>query len=152
MTGPKLYLAGPLFTESERLWNRQLARHLRAAGFDPFVPQEGEPIEAGPVSIFEHDMSGLRSAQAVVANLDGPMVDDGTAWEMGWAFGQRKPIIGYRTDSRNGNARDAVNLMLTCSCRTIVDVQVRDTPWESIFNGIVRALHALNLTSPVMAE
>ncbi|MBO4318302.1 MAG: nucleoside 2-deoxyribosyltransferase [Mailhella sp.] len=36
----------------------------------------------------------------VVALLDGPQVDDGTAWEIGYACAKGIPVIGLRTDFR----------------------------------------------------
>jgi len=36
----------------------------------------------------------------VVALLDGPEVDAGTAFELGYAFAQKKPIFGILTDWR----------------------------------------------------
>ena len=36
----------------------------------------------------------------MVALLDGPQVDDGTAWEIGYAYAKGIPVIGLRTDFR----------------------------------------------------
>ncbi|HUT15334.1 MAG TPA: nucleoside 2-deoxyribosyltransferase [Anaerolineae bacterium] len=59
-----------------------------------------------PEVIFEKDMVGVASANAVVALLDGTQVDDGTACEIGIFCGlmrtdpAKKGIIGFMTDSR----------------------------------------------------
>jgi hypothetical protein len=81
----RLYLAGPLFSEAERSWLDMLAARLRAEGFECFVPHEHFP-ELADVSVeevYRIDTDGLRSANALVAWLDGAMVDDGTACEIG---------------------------------------------------------------------
>jgi hypothetical protein len=81
----RLYLAGPLFADAERTWLDQLAARLRSDGFDCFVPHENFPelAEVTVERVYRVDVDGLRSANALVAWLDGPMIDDGTACEIG---------------------------------------------------------------------
>jgi nucleoside 2-deoxyribosyltransferase len=48
-----------------------------------------------------------------VAVCDGPQVDDGTAWEIGYAYGRGMPVFGLRTDTRVSQQVDErVNLMV----------------------------------------
>jgi nucleoside 2-deoxyribosyltransferase len=57
----------------------------------------------------------------VVAVLDGAQVDDGTAWELGWAHARGIPIFGLRTDRRTAQQPDEpVNLMIFESLRRLV--------------------------------
>ena len=81
----RLYVAGPLFSEAERTWLDDLAARLRAEGFDCFVPHENFPQLANVTveDVYRVDTDGLRAANALVAWLDGPMIDDGTACEIG---------------------------------------------------------------------
>jgi Nucleoside 2-deoxyribosyltransferase len=105
----RLYLAGPLFSEAERFWLDGLAARLRSEGFDCFVPHENFPALADVTleRVYEVDTEGLRSANALVAWLDGPMVDDGTACEIGMfaelvrSGGERyRGIVAIATDLR----------------------------------------------------
>jgi nucleoside 2-deoxyribosyltransferase len=58
----------------------------------------------------------------VVAIMDGTQVDDGTAWECGYAYAKGKPVIGLRTDFRScGDGKAPVNLMLSESTECIYD-------------------------------
>jgi nucleoside 2-deoxyribosyltransferase len=81
----RLYVAGPLFSEAERAWLDDLAARLRTEGFECFVPHENFPELADVTleEVYRIDSDGLRSSNALVAWLDGPMVDDGTACEIG---------------------------------------------------------------------
>src|SRR6476469_10392884 len=81
----RLYVAGPLFSEAERSWLDALAGRLRAEGFDCFVPHENFPelTDVSVDAVYAVDAEGLRSSNALVAWLDGPIVDDGTACEIG---------------------------------------------------------------------
>ena len=81
----RLYVAGPLFSEAERSWLDLFAARLRTEGFECFVPHEQFPELADVTveNVYRIDTEGLRSADALVAWLDGAMVDDGTACEIG---------------------------------------------------------------------
>lgn len=113
----KIYVAGPLFTEAERAYIDGYVRKFRAAGIDCFVPHEqsAEIKEISADAIFECDYAGIEPANALVAWLDGPMVDDGTAVEIGIYYGLmrqgepwRKGILGLVTDNRLRRKRDRV--------------------------------------------
>ena len=122
----RIYLAGPLFSEAEREWLDQFAQRLRAEGFDCFVPHEhfDALAELTPAEVFRVDAGGVRSANVLVAWLDGPVVDDGTACEIGMfaelvAGGdpRYRGIVGIVTDlrlqRRRGNAvGDGMNLFV----------------------------------------
>lgn len=103
----RIYFAGPLFTPYERDYIDRCAAKLRAEGFEVFVPHEIKlPNPVTAKFIFDIDSSEVMRANAVLALLDGPMVDDGTASEIGifWAAMRsdksKKGIIGLVTDTR----------------------------------------------------
>jgi nucleoside 2-deoxyribosyltransferase len=117
----RIYLAGSIFTPYERSFLADCAEHLRAEGFDVFVPHEQGLVglEATPEAVFAVDAGGVESADAVLAVLDGPSVDDGTACEIGLFFGltqrdpERKGVVGLLTDLRGERRGDfAVNLFV----------------------------------------
>jgi nucleoside 2-deoxyribosyltransferase len=113
----RIYLAGPLFSPAERAFLADCARVFRAAGIDCFVPHEHEFAlgTLNAASVFAVDCGeGIAKANALVAWLDGPMVDDGTACEIGIFYGLmqqrvpwRKGIIGLSTDMRRQRMRSA---------------------------------------------
>ncbi len=80
-----VYLAGPLFSDAERAWLDRLAACIRDEGIDCFVPHEQfeQLQQLTPQEVFRVDGEGLRAANVLVAWLDGPIVDDGTACEIG---------------------------------------------------------------------
>jgi|SRR6185369_4196827 len=75
----KIYLAGPLFASAEQEFNRQLCSRLQQAGHEVWLPQEHEPHEGTAKAIFEEDVGGMDWAEVIVANMDGPDPDSGTA-------------------------------------------------------------------------
>ncbi len=101
-TQPKktaLYLAGPLFSLAEQMFNRALAIELRQIGYEVFVPQEFCTNETTAKDIAERCKSFLLKSDAVIVNLDGADTDSGTAFEAGMA-NEQKTTIGFRTDIR----------------------------------------------------
>jgi nucleoside 2-deoxyribosyltransferase len=139
----KIYFAGPLFTAAERAWNNEVAKGLRAAQHEVFLPQEKEPGKDGP-GIFAADIAGINWAEALVAVMDGPDPDSGTCWEVGYAFGTGKPIVLVRTDIRSlaGSAGE-YNAMLVQSATVRVDLPAAET--EQVVAAIIEATIALDL-------
>jgi nucleoside 2-deoxyribosyltransferase len=125
----KLFLSGPLFTVAERDFNAGLAQFLTTQGFEVWLPQE-RVSRGGAKAIFQSCVKGLEWADAVVACMDGPDPDSGTAWEVGYAYCTGKPIVCYRSDFRTGgDAKSApYNLMLSQAAAARVEVGPRATP------------------------
>ena len=105
----RVYLAGSIFTPYERAFLDDCAARLRAEGFEVFVPHEQKELVVADVTaeaVFAADAGGVESADAVLAVLDGPSVDDGTACEIGLFYGlqqhdpERKGVVGLLTDLR----------------------------------------------------
>ncbi len=147
----RIYVAGPLFSAAERAWLDGLAATLRGEGFDCFVPHEnfGALKELSPDEVYRVDGDGLRAANVLLAWLDGPMIDDGTAAEIG-AFAELvradpsryKGIVGLVTDLRLERRRgvatgDGMNLFVIGAIRSAGSVC-----WT--VEDAVAALHALD--------
>ncbi len=153
----RLYVAGPLFTQAERAWNERLAAALADAGHDVFLPQtEVKAIASLDAdTIFKVDVDGVRSAEAVVAVLDGADPDSGTCFECGLAFALGIPIVALRTDFRAGG--DAlpgqklatINLMLAQASSRVVNLPDPGTDFATMAASLVAALQGLSPESPV---
>jgi len=125
-----IYLAGPLFCEARQAWHRATKARIEAeTGHAVIWPFELFPpgrIEAwgqdAPRKVMEHCRDAMAACSLVVALLDGPQVDDGTAWEVGFAHARCIAVVGVRTDSRHaGDVPGAlVNAMIHASCEVIV--------------------------------
>ena len=82
---------------------------VQRLGFEVFVPHEHELATGTDVtaaSIFAQDRPGIERADGMLAILDGPSVDDGTACEIGMFHAlmqsdpSKKGIVGLLTDMR----------------------------------------------------
>ena len=136
----KLYFAGPLFSAAERDWNAALAVRLRAAGHEVFLPQDQEKGKDA-AGIFATDVAGIDWADALVAIIDGPDPDSGTAWECGYAYG-KKPVVLVRTDFRgSGDPGMPYNPMLTASATLCLDLPFADM--DAVEAAVLDALGGL---------
>jgi nucleoside 2-deoxyribosyltransferase len=111
MTGlPKAYFAAPLFNDRERNFNSEVAERLELH-CEVFLPQRdgqllSELVDDGMASslaerrVFRADAAALRSATLLVAILDGGHIDEGVAFEIGFANGLDICCVGLQTDSR----------------------------------------------------
>ena len=145
------YLAAPLFTQAERSWNLKLAGLLSSAGHPVFLPQAEvlaiETLDAE--TIFKIDIDGVRSAEAVVAVLDGADPDSGTSFECGLAFALGTPIVLVRTDFRAGG--DAlpgqklatVNLRLAQAASAVVNLTSPIASLDELAIEVIKALESL---------
>ena len=122
VTAPRVYVAGPLFDEGERWFIEKVEALVADAGFVTFLPHRDNPpkTEFNVSEIFHNDKRGIDECDVVVANLNGITTDDGTAWELGYAYATGKYLIGLHTDWRARFPHEVVNLMLQCSLHRMV--------------------------------
>jgi len=117
----KIYLAGPLFSQAERDWAEELKALVEATFRQVQVlwphefPVQGEDI-------FRVNLENLEQCRLMIAILDGPQADDGTAWEMGYHYARGRRIVGIRTDFRRAGEHQGsiVNAMIQGCCHCIV--------------------------------
>lgn len=123
----RIYLASPLFSESERRYNTYLAEVLRKNFFSVYLPQEADDTEDGregsrEQTIYAKNLAELKKTDIVVGIIDGSDADSGTAWEMGYAFASGKRVIALRTDFRKFSGNERVNLMLEMEAEVVSSV------------------------------
>lgn len=136
----KLYFAGPLFTSAERTWNAEITAALRAAGHEVFLPQEQEHGKDA-AGIFAVDVGGIDWSDGLVAIMDGPDPDAGTAWEVGYAF-RKKPIVLVRTDFRaEGGPSGEYSPMLTQAATIRLDLPFATT--AEVIDAVLDAFRRL---------
>ncbi len=117
---PFIYLAAPLFSQAELLFNAQLASYLQQQGYSIFLPQAHCGEQKGQV-VYHTCLMGLTQAAVVIAILDGADADSGTCWECGYAVAKNIPVIVIRTDVRQSGDTKGFNAMLYFSATAIIE-------------------------------
>jgi nucleoside 2-deoxyribosyltransferase len=134
-TGTPIYIASPLgFSQGGHdFYYRTLVPYVASLGFEIFDPwkltdsTKIDAVRSLPYGsdkrekwrvlnseIGANNRAAIDRAHAIVAVLDGPDVDSGTAAEIGYAYARGKLIIGYRGDFRlsSDNEGSIVNLQV----------------------------------------
>ncbi len=107
-------------------------------GFTVILPQEEcAGLDTAPEEIFRVCKSGVEKADTILAILDGPDADSGTCWEVGFAYGLGKQIVGVRTDFRKCEVFN-VNIMLHYGVTTMITDTNNDD--EILFKEILSSI------------
>ena len=135
----RIYLAGPdVFFPNCREIAADLKNLCQLHGFEGLFPLDNQiefddPFEqpSNGIKIYQANIKLIRSCHAVMANLTpfrGPSADAGTVFELGFAIGLGRPVVGYSSSGllykykvqedglliENFGMRD--NLMIGASC------------------------------------
>jgi len=121
---PRLYFAAPLFSDAERRFNEELVAELRLF-FDVYLPQQdggllvnmvanGVQPKAAANVVFNLDVIEVKKCTVLLIILDGRTVDEGAAFELGYAYALGKRCIGLQTDPRR-MILAANNPMIDCA-------------------------------------
>lgn len=135
---PHFYFAAPLFTPHERNYNAMIADRLSAVG-TVFLPQrDGVLIPAAGRSVaemerlvpqvFATDIAAIEDCDVVFAVLDGRTIDEGVAFELGYAYARSRRCVGYLTDSRQLLA-SGINPMILGGLETLLRNENELTDW-----------------------
>lgn len=104
----KLYLAGPEVFLPNAVEHAEMQRELcRQYGFIGLHPMDNNiaisvQVYETAVKIYRGDVCQIRECDIVVANCNqfrGVLIDDGTAYELGFGNALGKPSYGYRIDA-----------------------------------------------------
>jgi len=150
----RIYLAAPLFSQMQRTWNRQLAARIAAENPNWKILMAQDFRENGRFNearsypaVFRRCLATIRAADVLVAVLDGPDVDSGTAFEMGVAHALGKTVVGLRTDYRPG-ADHGVNLMCARACTYVVrEFSFQENP-QCAADALIRRLRRIARQHP----
>ena len=134
----RIYFAGPLFCQSERAFNQNLAGQLEEAGFEVFLPQRDGVESSKPPyarmspderrkAMFETDLAEISKCDVFLFVLDGRIPDEGACVELGLAYmhrlatKRRRMIVGLQTDCRAAFIGSRLNPMLRLCFDQIVE-------------------------------
>jgi nucleoside 2-deoxyribosyltransferase len=144
--GPVIYLAAPLFSIVERRWNRDLAAAISKTIPNAVVilPQDFRisnrynDVRHWP-AIYRECIKAIDRADVLVAVVDGPDADSGTAFEMGYACKAGKPVVAVRTDFRQNQDR-GLNIMLSQAADEVLVRMSFDEDIEKLAADISRRI------------
>lgn len=123
----KIYIAGKIRREDERVFLEEIAKLCENLGFETFLPHRDVGLASGiedVEKIFEGDIKkGFVGVDLVVAVLDGLHVGAGTAWELGYAYANGIQAIGIKTDEPVSEALEYLSAILIGSMKIVGSVE-----------------------------
>lgn len=108
----RIYLAGPFFNEKQLNNMKTLEDLCKLHNINGISPRKFMVLKPrAPLSdrekVFKENVRAIDTSNLVLACVDDK--DTGTAWEMGYAYAMRKPVVAYTWG-------ESVNVMLAQSC------------------------------------
>ena len=119
----KVYIAGKLCSESEREFLEKIAKLVEDLGFSTFLPHRDVGLAENMKDVdkvFNGDIiEGFKDCSLIIADLNGLHVGAGTAWELGYAYANKIPAIGIKTDEPIEDALDSLSAILLGSMKIL---------------------------------
>ena len=128
----KIYLASPFFHQEEITMYEEAIRILRGQGLNVFVPREHTipnawdlPNNIWGENVFAVDYLAITQCDVVAVLNFGMYSDSGTAWEAGYAYGNKTATVQVLC----GEPNTTYSLMMINGCDKVV--QLADVAnWE----------------------
>lgn len=126
----KIYFAGPLFSEAEKIFNEKLVNIIEEFGYEVFLPQRDgyEAVKLKNLTeadksklVFKKDIGEIEKADIFFMVLDGRIPDEGACVELGYAYAKGKNCYGIRTDARAFELDLSMNPMISGCFIHIID-------------------------------
>ena len=110
MENATIYWSGPLFSQSDRRWNRECTEYIGSSGYKIILPQDRAYsfFHNGIMdyaALAKDNFAKALSADIFIMNMDGSDCDSGASIEAGARIlqdemNEKNTIIGVRTDFR----------------------------------------------------
>ena len=125
---PSLYVAAPFFSEAESKYNLAIKKVLEPS-FRVFLPQEsgclmseminsGVEVKAAAERVYQTDIRAIQECDVLLIVLNGRAIDEGAAFELGFASAIERSCFALQTDTRFAHAWGN-NPMITASVRRV---------------------------------
>lgn len=131
----KIYLASPFFNDVELERVDKVKEILDSKGLEVFSPKEHQHkdlefgTDAWRCATFSNDVKHIDWCDCVVAIIcNGNYDDSGTAWELGYAYANGKPVILVNLTG------ETINLMIADSLHALVTSyeELKDYDFEEL--------------------
>ena len=129
-----VYLASPFFNDKEIRDMENVLHSLKEKGLEVFAPIENQNkhikfgSEEWREETYTGDITGIISADVMVAVVNDNYMDSGTCWEIGFAIAVGMPVVVVDQNKKG------LNLMLANSLTAYVDTieQLDNYDFESM--------------------
>jgi nucleoside 2-deoxyribosyltransferase len=131
----KVYIAGPLCTKQEREYLEKIDRICKKNKIKTFLPHRDCGLWKSMKDvkkIARGDLEGFRNCNFVIASLNGFNVGCGTAWEMGYAYANKIPVIGLKTDRKIKDSVEEISAIIMGTTKIVKSLEELEKEIKSI--------------------
>jgi nucleoside 2-deoxyribosyltransferase len=118
----RVYVAGPLCTQEERNFLEKIDKICKKHGFETFLPHRDCGLWKSMKDvkrIAKGDLKGFDNCKLVIASLNGFNVGAGTAWEMGYAYSKKIPVIAIKTDRKPEESIEEISAIIAGTTKIV---------------------------------
>ena len=110
----KAYIAGRLWEKNSRYKLEKINALCEELGIDTFLPHRDVGIFKGDNTrfFFNGDSKAIDKCNVMIAILDWKYIGSGTAWEIGYAYAKKIPVIGIIEDIKSTYEPERVCVMV----------------------------------------
>lgn len=135
----KVYIAGKITTEEERKSLEEIDRLCKSLNLKTFLPHRDIGLAKGindVNKIFKGDIiDGFKDCDLIIALLDGLHIGAGTSWELGYAYANRIPAIGIKTDEPLEDALEYLSAILIGSMPIVTSIKELEEKLKEIIKA-----------------
>jgi len=122
----KVYIAGNLSIKRDREFLEEIDKVCKKFKLDTFLPHRDVGLleDIGDVKeVAKKDLEGFKDCKLLIASLNGFNLGAGTAWEMGYAYAERIPVIGIKTDRKIKDSVEELSAILVGTTKIVTSLK-----------------------------
>ena len=122
----KAYIAGPLSSQKEREFVKDLSLLCERLGIKTFLPHRDVGLWRSfrdTKKIAKGDLQGFHDCQIFIASLNGFVIGAGTSWEMGYAHARGIPVIGIKTDKKIKDSIEELSAIIVGTTKIVTSLK-----------------------------
>jgi len=109
----KAYIAGPLFMKDSRKVLEKIDKICKELKIKTYLPHRDMGIykKGDTIPFFRMNRDMIDECNFMIAYLDWKGISSGTAWEIGYAYAKKIPVIGLVEDIKTAKDYDRLCIM-----------------------------------------
>ena len=135
----KVYIAGSLFSESDRKFLERIDEICKNHGLKTFLPHRDCGLwrnKKDVKKIAKCDLDGFKDCSFLIANLNGFNVGAGTSWEMGYAYAKGIPIIAIKTDRKVEDSIEEISAIIAGTTKIVESLEELESEIKKLIKSL----------------
>ena len=135
----KAYIAGPLCIKEERIFLEKIDWICKKLNVNTFLPHRDCGLWKDlkdTKRIAKGDLKGFKNCGFLIANLNGFNIGAGTAWEMGYAYAKKIPILAIKTDKDPKKVIEDISAIIFGTTKILTSLKDLEKEIKKLIKGL----------------